>query len=59
MRSHVRDHGLIPSLITKERREPITYDIDCMEKYLKALTDNGVSEQVMLLSQLANFTRER
>ena len=39
--------------------EPITYDIPCMEKYLKDTYGITVyQEQVMLLSrQLANFTR--
>ena len=50
----------IPSFIARKNgREAITYDIPCMEKYLKesyGITD--CQEQVMLLSrQLANFTR--
>lgn len=50
----------IPSFIArKNKREPITYDIPCMEKYLKDTYGITVyQEQVMLLSrQLANFTR--
>ena len=50
----------IPSFIKRKNgREPITYDIDCMEKYLKDTYGITVyQEQVMLLSrQLANFTR--
>ncbi len=50
----------IPSFIDRKNgREPITYDIDCMEKYLKDTYGITVyQEQVMLLSrQLANFTR--
>ena len=50
----------IPSFIARKNgREPITYDIDCMEKYLKDTYGITVyQEQVMLLSrQLANFTR--
>lgn len=50
----------IPSFIARKNgREPISYDIDCMEKYLKDTYGITVyQEQVMLLSrQLANFTR--
>ena len=50
----------IPQFINrKQGREPITYDIPCMEKYLKDTYGVTVyQEQVMLLSrQLANFTR--
>jgi len=50
----------IPSFINrKQGREPIVYDIPCMEKYLKETYGITVyQEQVMLLSrQLANFTR--
>ncbi len=50
----------IPSFIARKNgRESITYDIDCMEKYLKDTYGITVyQEQVMLLSrQLANFTR--
>ena len=50
----------IPSFIARKTgREPITYDIPCMEKYLKDTYGITVyQEQVMLLSrQLANFTR--
>ncbi|MBQ0048144.1 MAG: DNA polymerase III subunit alpha [Prevotellaceae bacterium] len=50
----------IPSFIERKNgREPITYDIDCMETYLKDTYGITVyQEQVMLLSrQLANFTR--
>ena len=50
----------IPSFIKRKNGlEPITYDIDCMEKYLKDTYGITVyQEQVMLLSrQLANFTR--
>jgi len=50
----------IPSFIARKNgREPITYDIDCMETYLKDTYGITVyQEQVMLLSrQLANFTR--
>lgn len=50
----------IPSFIARKNgKEPITYDIDCMEKYLKDTYGITVyQEQVMLLSrQLANFTR--
>ena len=50
----------IPSFIARKNgREPITYDIPCMEKYLKDIYGITVyQEQVMLLSrQLANFTR--
>jgi DNA polymerase-3 subunit alpha len=50
----------IPSFIARKNgREPITYDIPCMEKYLKDTYGITVyQEQVMLLSrQLANFTR--
>ena len=50
----------IPSFINrKQGREPIQYDIPCMEKYLKDTYGITVyQEQVMLLSrQLAGFTR--
>ncbi len=50
----------IPSFIARKHgEEPITYDIPCMEKYLKDTYGITVyQEQVMLLSrQLANFTR--
>ena len=50
----------IPSFINRKAgRETITYDIPCMEKYLKETYGITVyQEQVMLLSrQLANFTR--
>ena len=50
----------IPSFIKRKNgQEPITYDIDCMEKYLKDTYGITVyQEQVMLLSrQLADFTR--
>ena len=50
----------IPSFIARKNgREPISYDIDCMEKYLKDTYGITVyQEQVMLLSrQLADFTR--
>ncbi len=50
----------IPSFIArKSGREPISYDLPCMEKYLKDTYGITVyQEQVMLLSrQLANFTR--
>ena len=50
----------IPQFINrKQGREPITYDIPCMEKYLKDTYGVTVyQEQVMLLSRLlANFTR--
>ncbi len=50
----------IPSFINrKQGREPIEYDIPCMEKYLKETYGITVyQEQVMLLSrQLAGFTR--
>lgn len=50
----------IPSFIArKNKREDITYDIPCMEKYLKDTYGITVyQEQVMLLSrQLADFTR--
>ena len=50
----------IPSFIArKNSKEPITYDIPCMEKYLKDTYGITVyQEQVMLLSrQLADFTR--
>lgn len=50
----------IPSFIARKNgREAITYDIPCMEKYLKDTYGITVyQEQVMLLSrQLANFTR--
>lgn len=50
----------IPDFIARKLgRKPITYDIDCMEKYLKDTYGITVyQEQVMLLSrQLASFTR--
>ena len=50
----------IPSFIARKTgREPIKYDIPCMEKYLKDTYGITVyQEQVMLLSrQLADFTR--
>ena len=50
----------IPQFINrKQGREPIKYDIPCMEKYLKETYGITVyQEQVMLLSrQLAGFTR--
>ena len=50
----------IPSFIARKNgREPITYPIACMEKYLKDTYGITVyQEQVMLLSrQLADFTR--
>ena len=50
----------IPSFINrKQGREPIEYDIPCMEKYLKETYGITVyQEQVMMLSrQLAGFTR--
>ena len=50
----------IPKYIARKNgKEPITYDIPCMEKYLKDTYGITVyQEQVMLLSrQLANFTR--
>jgi len=50
----------IPSFIArKQGREPITYDLPVMEKYLKDTYGITVyQEQVMLLSRLiANFTR--
>ena len=50
----------IPSFIARKNgREPITYDIDCMEKYLKDTYGITVyQDQVMLLSRrLADFTR--
>lgn len=50
----------IPSFIRRKNdQEPITYDIPCMEKYLKDTYGITVyQEQVMLLSrQLASFTR--
>ncbi len=50
----------IPSFINRKHgREPIVYDIPCMEKYLKETYGITVyQEQVMLLSrQLAGFTR--
>ncbi len=50
----------IPSFIKRKNgQEPITYDIPCMETYLKDTYGITVyQEQVMLLSrQLANFTR--
>ena len=50
----------IPQFINRKHgKEPITYDIPCMEQYLKETYGITVyQEQVMLLSrQLANFTR--
>ena len=50
----------IPSFIARKNgKEPITYDIPCMEKYLKDTYGITVSQEpVMLLSrQLADFTR--
>ncbi len=50
----------IPSFIARKNgKEEITYDIPCMEKYLKDTYGITVyQEQVMLLSrQLSNFTR--
>lgn len=50
----------IPTFIKrKQGREPITYDLPCMEKYLKETYGVTVyQEQVMLLSRLiAGFTR--
>lgn len=50
----------IPQFISRKLgREPVVYDIPCMEKYLKDTYGVTVyQEQVMLLSrQLANFTR--
>ena len=50
----------IPDFIDrKQGRKPVSYDIPCMEKYLKDTYGITVyQEQVMLLSrQLANFTR--
>ena len=50
----------IPSFIARKNgKEPITYDIPCMEKYQKDTYGITVyQEQVMLLSrQLADFTR--
>ena len=50
----------IPSFIARKNgKEPITYDIPCMETYLKDTYGITVyQEQVMLLSrQLADFTR--
>ncbi|MCR4774415.1 MAG: DNA polymerase III subunit alpha [Prevotella sp.] len=50
----------IPDFIARKNgKTPITYDIPCMEKYLKDTYGITVyQEQVMLLSrQLANFTR--
>ncbi len=50
----------IPDFISrKQGRKPVTYDIPCMEKYLKDTYGITVyQEQVMLLSrQLADFTR--
>ena len=52
--------GYIPQFIDRKHgREPITYDIPVMEKYLKDTYGITVyQEQVMLLSRLlANFTR--
>ncbi len=50
----------IPQFIRRKHgEEPITYDLDCMEKYLKETYGITVyQEQVMLLSrEIANFTR--
>ncbi len=50
----------IPSFIARKHgREPITYDLPCMEKYLKDTYGITVyQEQVMLLSRvIAGFTR--
>lgn len=50
----------IPSFIARKHGdEPITYDLPCMEKYLKDTYGITVyQEQVMLLSrEIANFTR--
>ena len=50
----------IPSFIARKHgNEPITYDLPCMEKYLKDTYGITVyQEQVMLLSrEIANFTR--
>ena len=50
----------IPSFIArKQGKEPITYDLPCMEKYLKDTYGITVyQEQVMLLSrEIAGFTR--
>ena len=50
----------IPQFINRKHgKEPIEYDLPCMEKYLKETYGITVyQEQVMLLSrQLANFTR--
>lgn len=50
----------IPQFIARKHgREPIVYDIDCMDEYLKDTYGITVyQEQVMLLSRkLANFTR--
>ena len=50
----------IPSFIDRKHgREPIAYDLDCMEKYLKDTYGITVyQEQVMLLSrEIAGFTR--
>ncbi len=50
----------IPSFIArKQGKEPITYDLPCMEKYLKDTYGVTVyQEQVMLLSrEIAGFTR--
>lgn len=50
----------IPQFIArKQGQEPITYDLPCMEKYLKETYGITVyQEQVMLLSrEIANFTR--
>lgn len=50
---------ILSFIARKNGQEPITYDIPCMEKYLKDTYGITVyQEQVMLLSrQLANFTR--
>ena len=50
----------IPSFIKRKHgEEPITYDLPCMEKYLKDTYGITVyQEQVMLLSrEIADFTR--
>ena len=58
MQKYLRE--LKPTFIARKNgKEPIEYDIPCMEKYLKDTYGITVyQEQVMLLSrQLANFTR--
>ena len=50
----------IPKFIDRKHgREPITYDLDCMDKYLKETYGITVyQEQVMLMSrEIASFTR--